>query len=152
MASNRIHARGPHRQVEYPVETADTIYPGYLVALNSSGNVIVHATEGGRAERLFATEDPLQGRTISDLYAVADEPCTCILPELGSEVYAMIEDGQDIAIGDLLISSGNGKLKELSDADSPSTVVEVLAIALEAQDLTGSNSSDSLTLVRIVAG
>ena len=146
--ANRIHSKGPFRQEE-AIAHAAGVYPGMLVMLNSDGEVAVHATEGGRAEAAFAMEDALQGKTVDDVYTVGTI-VTYILPGKGSVVNAMIEDGQDVAIGDHLISAGNGKLKVSTDIESGETLSQVIAVAEEACDLTGSDTSDTLSAVRIL--
>jgi len=147
MASNRIHSRGPYRYEEYKANSA-LILPGMLLAIDSNGEVAPHSVVGGKAEAIFAVEDALQGINADTLYA-DNSIVACILPAKGSEVNAIIEDGQDIAIGDRLMSQGNGKLVVLSDV-SGADQDEIVAIAVEANDLTGSNTSDTRSAVRIV--
>ena len=147
MAKTRVHSKGDYRQEE-AIAGAAGIYPGMLLKLNASGEVVVHSTEGGRAEKAFAAEDALQGGTVSTVYTNGSV-VTYILPVPGAVINALIEDGQDIAIGDELISAGNGKLKDATDLESGETLSEVIAIAEEACDLTVSNSSDTLSAVRI---
>jgi len=146
--ANRVHSKGTYVHEEANAGAAG-IYPGMLLKLNSSGNVVVHNIEGGRGEAMFAEEDALQGNTIETVYT-SGQPVMLILPNKGSVVNAMIEDGQDISIGDELMSTGDGKLKKASDLESGETLSQVIAIAVEACDLTGSNSSDTLSGVRIV--
>jgi len=145
--ANRIHSKGAFRYEEFDAGEAG-IYPGMLLEVNSSGDVIKHNTEGARAEKMFAQEDALQGKTVDDVYT-ANNPVGCILPVSGSEVNALIEDGQDISIGEELISAGNGCLKSASDLESGETLSEVIAIAAEACDLTGSGTSNTLAAVRV---
>ena len=145
--ANRIHHKGKYQTVEY--NAGGTITPGMLLTLGSAGTVTAHATEGGRAEALFAQEDALQGKTISQNYT-SGNPVSCILPMKGSSVNVLVEDGQDVSIGNELISAGNGKFKVASDLESGETLSQVICIALEANDLTGSNSSDTISAARIV--
>ncbi len=148
--ANRVHNKGPFRHEENKAAAAG-IYPGMLLILDSADKVAVHATEGGAlgGEAMFAEEDALQGNTIATVYTI-DEIVSVIIPNKGSVVNALIEDGQDISIGDKLISAGNGKLKVTTDLESGETLANVIGIATEAIDLTGSNSSDTLSAVRIV--
>lgn len=147
--ANRIHSAGPYRQVEYVA--GGGITPGMLIMLNSSNQVVVHNDEGGAGQMLIAAEDALQGRIVSTAY-VATERVTAILPQKGCEFNGFVEDGQDIAIGDRLIGAGNGKWKEASDLESGETLDPGTpqCIALEANDLTGSDSSDTLSLMRVL--
>lgn len=145
---NRIHSKG-ERIYEEAAAGAAGILPGMLIMLNSSGEAIVHATEGGRAEAAFAEEDAKQGAIVSTAYTNGDI-LSYLLPTKGGEVNVLIEDGQDIAIGDHLISAGNGKMKAASDVSSAALLLEVLAVATEANDLTGSNTVDKLSAARII--
>jgi len=145
--ANRVHNKGHYRQVEH--EAGGTITPGMLLTLGSADTVTAHATEGGRHEALFAAEDALQGNTLADNYSSGDM-VTCIMPAKGSVVNALIEDGQDVAIGDELISTGDGKLKVATDIESGETLAQVVGIATEARDLTVSDSDDTVSAVRIV--
>lgn len=148
MAKRRIHSIGDYRQEEANAGEAG-IYPGMLVKLNSSGNVIKHDVQGGFAEAAFAVEDALQGKTVSDVYANGSK-VTYILPAKGSVVNALINAGENIAIGDKLISNGDGTLVEIGAADSAGTTTEIIAIAVEACDLSASGAVDTLAAVRIV--
>ncbi len=145
--SNRIHSKGPYIHEEYKANSA-LIYPGFLLLLDSNGEVIPHNVEGGVAEALFAAEDALQGITVTTIYA-DDSAVTCILPGKGSEVNAVIEAGQSIGVGDKLMSRGNGKLVEYRDLDSgsPSNDEYIIAIATEAVPV---NVADVRAAVRIL--
>lgn len=114
------------------------ITPGHLIEVTSADKVQVHSTAGGLAQKAFAVEDDLQGNTITDAYAAADRVQYMVL-ERGAEVNALIADGEAIAIGDKLVSAGDGTLKELT---SESTDESVVAIALEACDMSGSSGAD----------
>jgi hypothetical protein len=148
--ANRIHSKGTYRQVELIAAEAG-IYPGMLLKVNTSGQVIKHDVEGGELgdEALFAMEDALQGNTVDTVYENGAR-VTCILPNKGSVINGLIEDGQNVAIGNKIISAGNGKLKVSSDLESGETLAHVQGVAEEARDLTVSNSSDTISAIRIV--
>ena len=137
----RIHLLGTGRIEE--ADAAGTIKPGHLIELNTSGDVIAHASAGGYAEAAFALEDALQGNTIADNYASGDR-VTFVLASKGDVVYAWISGDEDIAIGDKLTSNGDGTLKEATSTDIR------LAVALEAVDSTDSNDVDERIRVRIL--
>lgn len=122
---------------------ASEITPGMLVAVGSAGTVAAHAVPGGICEKMFALEDELQGKTIDDDYAVA-APVQTLIANPGSEVLALLENGEDVAIGDSLVSAGNGKLKAYDAAASAAVVTEEypIAVALEAVDMSGSSGVD----------
>ena len=147
--SNRIHAKGPFVHEEYKANSA-LIYPGFLIMLDANGEVTPHNTEGGIAEAMFAEEDALQGKNKDQIYD-DDSIVSCILPNKASSVYAMIHDGEDIAIGDKLMSNGDGTLVEAASVGSGDANDEVvIAYAMEAKDLTNSAIANGLAVVRIV--
>jgi hypothetical protein len=133
-------------------EANATITPGMLIELMSTGKVRAHSTSGGNAVRMFALEDELQGNGIDDNYSAADRvQCWNAVP--GEEVYAILADGETIAIGDFLESNGAGLLqKHTSDvesfesAEAGSITVypeQIVAQALEAIDMSGSSGTES---------
>ena len=144
--ANRIHAKGPFVYEEYVAAEAD-IQPGMLVKLNSSGQIIKHDVENGRAEVMFAQEDALQGRNVDQLYAL-NAVAGVILPNLASEFYGRLENDQVVAIGDWLVSRGNGLLKNIGSLDSGDIDVFTVAVAMEAKDLTDSATTNELIRLR----
>jgi len=131
---------------EYEADAA--IIPGELIELATTGNVQPHSTEGGNAERMFAIEDELQGKGIDDAYAIGDQ-VQCWFPNAGDQVYAILEDGNSVAIGNFLESNGGGELQlhesDTADSDDSITVYpeQIVAVALEAVDLSGSSGDES---------
>ena len=128
--------------MRYEALAAAAVDPGKLLELDSAGKVKHHATAGGRAERAFAVEDDVQGNDKSDQYASG----ALVQYEIvgpGTIVNARIYNGENIAIGDKLVSQGDGTLKE-HDAYSSATTVEedVIAVAVEACDMSGSSGED----------
>jgi len=138
--NQKIHQIGDFRQVEQTADAA--ISPGHLVEQTSTG-VKKHATEGGFAERMFAQEDALQGKTVDDDYAEDDMVSVC-LAQRGTLVLAMLAAGTAYVKGTRLISAGDGTLK--ATTGSPSDHVAVCA---EAKDLSASGASAALGLVRV---
>jgi hypothetical protein len=114
------------------------ITPGHLVEIQSTGKIKVHDTAGGFCQKAFAVEDDLQGNPISTAYTSgARVQYNVMLP--GDQVNALIKDGENIAIGDKLVSAGDGTLKEATSETADSTIV---AIAVEACDMSGSSGAD----------
>ena len=148
--ANRVHSKGPFRHEEFVASEAG-IYPGMLVTINSSNQAVIHTTEGGVLgdECIIAAEDALQGNTIATVYAIL-AIVSCVIANKGSVVNVLLEDGQNAAIGNKLISAGNGKFKVSTDLESGETLAHVQGIADEALDLTGSNTSDTLVAMRVV--
>ena len=115
-----------------------------LVELNSSGTLDPHSTEGGRAERMIALEDGLQGGTVDIDYEDGDIVSVAIAAQ-HSEFNMIITGGETITIGEELISAGDGKLMARDNSSSGVTVQETVARALEAF----SASADALIQVRL---
>jgi len=150
MAHRRIHSKGPYTHEEYDAGEAG-IYPGMLLKRDADGDVTMHDAAGGRCEAMFAEEDALQGKTVDDVYTV-DNLCMVILPMVGCEVNALIQDGQDVAIGDAMVSAGDGTLIALGTADSEGVDYFVIGYMMEALDLSGSADDNGLGRIRISAG
>lgn len=148
VATNRIHAKGPFEYEEYNTDEAG-IYPGHLVKLNTSNNIIRHDVPEGRNERMFAQEDALQGKTIDDVYANGDL-AGVILPHIGSQVIAWLSDNQVVKIGDHLVSNGDGTLR-LEDAGSGSDNTYIVGVAMESVDTLNDSTTSNASRIRIRA-
>lgn len=144
--------------VRKELNAASVITPGNLVERASSTTCQNHSTSGGNAARMFALEDELQGKEISEDYASAARVLLGIFKP-GDEVYAHIANGQTIAVGDFLESNGDGTLKKhtaqtLEDSNPGTNYTHgIVGIALEAIDLSGSSGADpssNLIVVEIV--
>lgn len=148
--ANRIESKGSIIRAEYNAGEAD-IVPGMLLTLTSDDEVIKHAVEGGVLgdENMFAMEDALKGAGLSTAYTLG-EKVQVLIPVVGAEIRMLVEDAQDISIGEKLCSAGNGLIKSTSDLESGETLAKVNGIATEVNDLTGSNTSNTLSRVRIV--
>jgi len=147
MAHQRIHGKGPYTHDEANASEAG-IYPGMLLELDSAGGVIMHNTENGRMEALFAEEDALQGKTVSDVYTNGSK-VSLILPGLGCEVCALLADGEDVLIGDYLVSNGDGCLKKQTD-DSDAIDVFTVGVSMEAKNLEDDSAvTNQLIMIRI---
>lgn len=144
--ANTIHAKG-ERILQENLANA-IITPGMLIELMSTNKVKPHATEGGFAEVMIAQEDALQGNEQSDNYAAGALVQSCVY-NAGDEAYLLIKSGESIAIGDDLISAGDGTLIENGSEASATTVKQIIATALAACDLSASGSSNTLCLCRI---
>lgn len=130
---------------------AGAITPGHLIELASTGKVQVHSSAGGFAQKIFAFENELEGEGLANALAAGDR-VQCYYMRAGDEVYALLKDGENVSIGDKLVSAGDGTLQKAA-VDSSGTVVEetIVAIALEAVDLSASaNTAAGRIKVEIV--
>ena len=150
MAKNTIKLKNYlHIMEEY--EAAAAITPGYLIEMTSAEKVQKHSSAGGNAVPMFACEDELQGKGVDDAYASGDQ-VQCWIPQRGDQVYAYLKAGENVAIGDLLESGAAGLLVKhvADDSTSSNYPLQIVAVALEAVDLSASGAVNTRIEVRIV--
>lgn len=130
-------------------EASAALSPGMLVEpVPGAATIRKHATEGGNAVPMFAIEDALQGKGLEDAYAATDIVRVWI-PNRGDEVYAQLEDEQNIAIGDFLESNGLGYLQKHIRVEISSQAadivypLQIVAVALEALNLSALSAAGS---------
>ena len=140
MAYHTIKIKKYSDVIEELTSTAVALTPGMLLEVIAGGYVQKHATLGGPVTPpMFALEDELQGRGIDDNYAVSSKIQVWI-PGRGDRVYAFLQNGQSVVAGDKLASGGDGTLiKYVGISTKPNPVV---AIAMEAVDMSGSSGAD----------
>jgi len=147
MAYRRIHNKGDWRHEE--AVAASTITPGMLLEVTTSGTVQAHSTEGGRAERLAAAEDALQGKTVDNDYS-ADDVVSMMLPAPGSVVNLLMAAGETGSPGQEVMSAGDGTLKLVANASSGVTVEQVVG-RIDASEATFTAlAANALKAIRIV--
>ena len=163
MASNQnsVVAKCHNSKVQKELDTtAAAIIPGYLLERTStSPRVQAHSTQGGDvAPIMVALEDDLNTndtKIINQAYAAtAGTKIQVWFPQRGDEANMILEDGENISVGDKLESNGNGKLKKYTadvdpahdsdDADAATTQYgnQIVAVALEAVDLSDSSGAE----------
>lgn len=113
------------------------ISPGMLVDLTPTGGVKYHGTADVSAVSRFAIEADVWGKTIDDAYAIGDTVVYAAVPS-GSQVQAIIADGQTITRGDFLCSAGNGTLKAITGTEVKLAQAEI--------SKTASGSSEFITV------
>lgn len=139
--SNTIYLKGSYFKEQSRTAGEPGIYPGMLLEVASDGELQKHSGAGAIAERIVAFEDALQGKTVNDVYTIHNPVDTGIIAP-GAETHVLVAAGQNIAIGDKLMSAGNGKFTEKTSTNV------VLCVALEAADLTDSAAVDTLIRAR----
>lgn len=137
----RIHLRGDP-QIEEAL-AGGAITPGMLLSRQADGDVVAHATAGGWAEKAFALEDALQGKTVDDAYASGDR-VTFAICKSGDIVYAWLAGGENADQSEFLTSNGDGTLKVASSTDIR------VATPLESIDASDSATINERIKVRIL--
>ena len=151
MAKNTIKLKNYSKVHEEYVAVA-AITPGMLVEYTSAGKVQKHSSAGQNMIPMFALEDELQGKGIDDNYA-ADAPVQVWVAGRGDQVYALLKDGENVAIGDLLESAGDGYLqKHVADIESGGDYIytnQIVGEAIEALDLSSSSGAEPTQRLQI---
>ena len=149
MAKNRIHAKGDYNLDEKIASVI--IQPGMLVEIEpNTVNLRPHNVEGGETpEAAFAAEDALQGKTVTDNYAIGGL-VTYLLPVKGGCVNALLKAGYDYTIGTKLVSDGDGTLIPNGEESSAGPVPSVVGVNTEDCDISASGSANTLCEIRII--
>jgi len=147
MAKNTIKVKKYSDVIEEYVANA-TITPGMLVEVMTTNKLRAHATASGNALPMFALEDELQGKVITDDYSANDQVQVWV-PYRGDMVYAILKTGQNVTIGTFLVSNGDGTLKAWAQDASAGDVkpTEIVGVATEAVNASG---ADARIIVRII--
>lgn len=149
MAKNTVTLKNYlHIREEYVAAAAIT--PGHLVELASTGKVQVHSSAGENTLPMFAVEDELQGNGIADAYS-ADDQVQVWIPTRGDQVYGLLANGQNVAIGAFLESAGDGTLQEHTPDGSSVTIYsnQIVGVALEAVDMSDSSGADPSGRIKV---
>jgi len=105
MAYRTIVIKGKDRCIFKEGVAAGAITPGHLLE-GLPAALLAHATAAGTALPMFAVEDELQGKEISEDYPTADNVRYAVCPA-GTEV-AAIADATGVTAGDVVESNGDG--------------------------------------------
>jgi len=128
------------------------ITPGQLLERTSADKFQRHSVPGGLHGRLIALEDELQGKGITTDYAVgARVQAKVFVP--GEKANMLLADGEDVAIGDVAASNGNGDVRA-AVADSSGLVLEedivgFFRVALDLSDSSGADPASRRVVVEI---
>jgi hypothetical protein len=140
-AAKTIRLAGPDGvQEEFLVASGATLKPGMLVRRTSATECNVHATSGGDGASLILHEDAYQGLGVDDSAAAATRVyAEYVIP--GAKRYARLKANENVAVGDSLISGGDGTLIKTTG-----TPVKVFAICEEASNV----ATQQLIMVRFI--
>jgi len=148
MAYYRIHNKGTLWRHEELV-AAGTITPGMLCEVTASGTVQAHSTEGGRAERLIACEDALQGNGVDTNYSAADIVSLAVAAP--GEVFNMLmAAGEDGAPGAAVVSGGDGTVVCTDNVSSAGVITQVIGYIDPSEAAFTTLASNTLKAIRLV--
>jgi len=155
MAYNTIKIKKYADIIEEYTATAVAITPGMLLELASASTVQAHSTAGGNAFPMFALEDEMQGDGIDDAIS-ASAKVQCWIPGRGDIVYALVLDGNSIAVGDFVESGADGYVQKhvADDAESSDATVtvypnQIIGQAIEAVNMSNSSTVDPSNRIQI---
>jgi len=148
MAYYKVHNKGSLWRHEELV-AAGTITPGMLCEVTSDGEVQAHSTEGGRAERLIAQEDALQGKGVDTDYS-ADAIVSLAVAGPGDVFNMLVALGEAGDPGEPVISDGNGALKTVDNATSAAVVVQVIGYIDASETAFTTLAAAALKAIRLV--
>lgn len=119
---------------------SEAILPGHLVTLVAAGTLSKHATAAAYASKSFADIGDYAGGSLEVAYADG-ETVPYVTCNAGDEVYAILEDGNTVAIGALLESAGDGTLQpQTAFSAGVNDAGYAICKALEAVTTSGSTS------------
>lgn len=148
MAYYRIHNRGSlHRHEE--IVAAGTITPGMLCEVIPAGTVQAHSTEGGRAERLIAKEDALQGNGIDTNYSAGDIVSLAVAGP-GDVFNMLMAAGEDGAPGAEVVSAGDGTVKCVDNVTSSGVILQVIGRIDPSEAAFTTLAVNTLKAIRII--
>lgn len=140
---NTVILKGPYVHKEGTVKAGVTITPGHLLERETDGTIKVHGVAAGNAAKMFAIENAMMGKGITDTYAAADNILFGIFAP-GAEVYALVAAAAAaIVIGNYVESAGDGTVRVLTNAASTpeESRASVIGRALEAVDNSGGGAA-----------
>lgn len=143
---NTIHLGGPKVLVDEYVASA-AITPGYLVEQHSDSGTLKWRKNASATEQVtlaVALDQPEFNLGIDDDYAAGDLVKAAFLAP-GSVFYGLIPSGQNIAVGALLQSNGDGKLKAASATTAAANVAK-----FQSLDAPGSVTADTRLRVQVI--
>jgi hypothetical protein len=121
------------------------VRPGHLLE-KSGQNVQVHSTAGAKTAPLIAIERRSVGMVADDPDGEHDtysdsESVLYVVPDSGYQFYGLLAGGETVAVGDQLVSAGDGTFRLLNSGNTGESHEDVIAEAAEAVDNSGSSSA-----------
>lgn len=86
------------------------LWPGQHLIENSAGSLIPHNVAGGASIVRVCQENALVGDTVLDPFTSGEDGVPVREPVSGDRLLMLLQNGQNVAIGDQLMSAGDGTL------------------------------------------
>jgi len=147
MTYYKIHNKGTLWDQEELV-AASTISPGMLCEVIAAGTVQAHSLEGGRAERLIAMEDALQGNGVDTDYS-ADDPVSLAIARPGETWNLLMASGEDGAPGAPVVSKGDGTVGCVDNVPSSGVITQVIGYIDPSEAAFSTLAADTLKAIRL---
>jgi hypothetical protein len=143
---NTVHLGGPaHLVNDLAAGVATT--PGMTVEMYSNGGVLEVRPTASATEQVtiaVALEQGELNKTVADVYAIGDLIKVAFLAP-GSTFWALIPSGQNIAVGALLQSNGDGKLKVATATTADANVAK-----FQSLEASGAVTADTRIRVQVI--
>lgn len=115
--------------------------PGMLVKLGSNGKYVVHATEFGDGELLVVGVDSFRGRDLSETVYADTDRIFIHTPKRGDLFLALLKDGQNVVVGDYLVSKGDGTFRKTAAPAADAITPKVFAVVMDALDASAAGAN-----------
>lgn len=130
------------------IASGQTLYPGQLVELNSSGEFQEHSTAGTGADLMIIDMNVVEQKSATEALTAGDE-AKAFVPEVGHTYNCVLAVSQTITKGEALTSNGSGELKSATITGATPDVV--LFVAEEAVT-TGAGATDRIRVRYVASG
>lgn len=130
------------------------VYPGEAVRMAADGHYdpeSLAADIAAGAGLKIVKEDALQGKTVADAYAAADQ-LFFYSPVPGDHIHVLVKSGEDIDVGDYLAveGGGSGKFVEVSSSSNAEYKLPLTSAKVHdalATNLPATASADDMALI-----
>lgn len=152
MAANTILLKGDLARRHEEFVASGICKPGHLLQLDSNNKVLKYATAGG-ASRMVAKEDALQGKTVTQAYAVGDVVPTHLMAATDKVQLRLPAAAPAVVIGDRLVSDGTGcVVKGLSSSSNLYTATAASAAVTNTVTETAFDKTYTFAANQLKAG
>lgn len=152
--SHKVVRYGRDQFTQREFNTASVVGVGMLVERSGAGDVQPHSTAGGTMDQVFvAKDDRSMGMELGDEYP-ASTRAKVLDCNSGVGLHLQLAAGTDlttaananVAVGDRLVSNGDGTLRKLDTSITGETEAGVVAVADEAYDNSAAATGETYDL------